>query len=269
MSIFSNRLGEAPDWLRRIGPALESVDLIGNNLTFVGNDAFTGLSGLTLLNLGDNPITAVSAHAFRGLDPAALQLRMEARPGRTQCSAVDNARFECTCASGFAGNGTYCVDQDLFDTCVAAMPADGNLLCEFAIPQVIRCYVQCVVTGEPLGWQCRKEYGLVYFTNTSTKLSCPAPTTTSTPTTGTTASDAEVQTAGSSSSSTAIIAAAVAAILVAVLAVLLAIWVSRRRRAQVCCARKKNWGGGIRKKEKKKEMERQRKRKQSFYGGTV
>jgi hypothetical protein len=76
---------------------------------------------------------------------------------------------------GMAGPGTFCVDQDLYSFCLASLPANSTMVCEFDEPVRIACKATFSDGSSP-AWSCRKEFGFLLLENIT--FSLPSTTTT-------------------------------------------------------------------------------------------
>jgi hypothetical protein len=156
-AIGLNRLAHrsVPTWLQDFGSQLEIVQLLDNGITFLGRGAFKGPSVLHEISLTGNIIGPISADVF-DLADGLVAPAMEA--AGSVCVLLPH--LSCTCAPGFAGPGTFCVDQDLYDFCLASLPANSMMKCVFDDPLKISCSAECFDGTSP-AWSCRKEYGFL------------------------------------------------------------------------------------------------------------
>jgi hypothetical protein len=126
-----------------------------NNITFLGRGAFKGPGVLREVDLSGNIIGPISADVFDLADGLVAPAMEAAGSVCVLLPHLAPARL------GFAGNGTFCVDQDLYSFCLASLPANSTIKCTFDDPLKISRSAECRTSGTISSWSCRKEYGFL------------------------------------------------------------------------------------------------------------
>lgn len=117
-SINDNPLQDLPAKFFERQYLLSTIQLAGTELQRINSGTFAGMRLVTSIDLRYCSITHIEAHAFppvmAGTDRLNLNpLRMEGNPSFCKYTQNGYSVYSCTCASGLAGDGTFCLGLEM------------------------------------------------------------------------------------------------------------------------------------------------------------